>query len=100
MKKRLGYHLVCTYVFYVLLAVTFVWDYFYRDGEKLWRVGLIYITIFAARFLFSKTFLRKSKGAYVVTLVFIFFAMYLANVMNFMHLSHMIRFYILRLEYY
>ena len=56
MKKRLGYHLVCTYVFYVLLAVTFVWDYFYRDGEKLWRIGLIYITIFAARFLFSKTF--------------------------------------------
>ena len=46
MKKRLGYHLVCTYVFYVLLAVTFVWDYFYRDGEKLWRIGLIYITIF------------------------------------------------------
>ncbi|MDU1078084.1 MAG: hypothetical protein E7A11_13285 [Clostridium sp.] len=83
MKKRLGYHLLCTYIFYVLLAVTFVWDYFYRDGEKLWRIGLIYVTIFAARVLFSKTFLRKSKGVYVVTLVFIFFAMYLANVMNF-----------------
>ena len=69
MKKRLGYHLLCTYIFYVLLAVTFVWDYFYRDGEKLWRIGLIYVTIFAARVLFSKTFLRKSKGAYVVTLV-------------------------------
>lgn len=83
MKKSFSYDLKCTYLFYVLLALTFVWDYFCRGGEKAWRIGLIYITVFIARFLFSKTFLRKSKGAYVVTLVFIFFSMYLANVMNF-----------------
>ena len=83
MKNKLDYHLKCTYLFYVLLAVTFVWDYLYRGGEKSLRIGLIYITIFAARFLFSKTFLKKSRGGYVVTLVFIFFSMYLANVMNF-----------------
>lgn len=83
MKKNLSYDMKFTYLFYILLGVTFIWDYFSRGGEKAWRIGLIYITIFAARFLFSKTFLKKSKAAYVVTLVFIFFAMYLANVMNF-----------------
>lgn len=83
MKKNYSYDLKLTYFFYVLLAVTFVLDYFYRGGEKAFRIGLIYITIFAARILFTKTFLKKSRMAYVVTLIFIFFAMYLANVMNF-----------------
>ena len=83
MKKKLGYDVKCTYLFYILLAVTFVWDYFYRNGEKAGRIALIYITIFIARFLFSKTFLKKSKIAYVVLLIFIVFSMYLANVMNF-----------------
>lgn len=83
MKKDMTYDKVITYSFYLLLAVTLLWDVTLRGGEKAGRIGLIYITIFAARIVFTKTFLKRSKAAYVVTLTFIFFSMYLASVMNF-----------------
>lgn len=69
--------------FFILLALTAVYDISVRGGEKLWRIGLLYITISLAWVIFSKSFFRKSKSAYLVTLVFIFFSMYLANVFDF-----------------
>lgn len=83
MKRKIDLKSKITYFFYVLLAITLIWDYFFRTGEKLFRIILIYGTIFLARFLFNKTFLKRSKVAYYITIGFIFFAMYLANVMNF-----------------
>lgn len=83
MKKHMEYDTIITYIFYILLAITLVWDIFARDGGKVFRIGLIYITIFIASLLFNKTFLKKSKAAYVLALVFMFFSMYLANVMDF-----------------
>ncbi|MGG7176628.1 hypothetical protein ACQPU1_03470 [Clostridium paraputrificum] len=83
MKKKLKYDVAITYFFYILLAATLIWDLTSRGGEKAWRIGLIYLTTFVTRLLFTKTFLRRSKAAYVVTLAFIFISMYLANVLNF-----------------
>ena len=82
-NKSIGYDKAITYGFYILLALTLVYDVIVRDGEKVWRIGLIYVTIFVARFLFTKTFMKKSKVAYIVALIFIFISMYLANVWNF-----------------
>lgn len=83
MTKKITYDMKFTYLFYVLLAATMVWDFIYRDGIKFGRIILIYITIFASRIIFTKTFLKKSKISYMIVLSFIFFAMYLANVFNF-----------------
>lgn len=83
MKKKITYDTKITYLFYLLLAVTFIWDLIARDGVKSFRIGLILVTIVVARILFTKTFLKKSKAAYVVALVFIFISMYLANVLDF-----------------
>lgn len=83
MRKKMTYDIKYTYIFYILLAVTLVWDLIYRDGVKFGRILLIYGTIFAARILFTKTFLKKSKTSYMIALGFIFAAMYLANVCNF-----------------
>ncbi|MBI6871836.1 hypothetical protein [Clostridium aciditolerans] len=83
MKKHMKYDTIITYIFYILLATTLVWDIFARGSGKVFRIGLIYITIFIARLLFNKTFLKKSKAGYVLALIFIFFSMYLANVMDF-----------------
>lgn len=83
MKKKITYDTKITYLFYLLLAVTFIWDLIARDGVKSFRIGLILVTIVAARIVFTKTFLKKSKAAYVVALVFIFISMYLANVLDF-----------------
>lgn len=88
MKKQMKYDVKITYMFYLLLAITAVWDIFARNDEKVFRIALIYVTIFITRILFNKTFLNKSKAGYVVSLTFIFFSMYLANVMNFYSIPH------------
>ena len=88
MKKKLRYDVTITYLFYILLAVTLMWDITSRGGEKVWRIGLICLTILFARFIFTKTFLRRSKAAYVVSLAFIFISMYLANVLSFYGIPH------------
>lgn len=82
------YNSIITYIFYVLLTITLIWDIFAGGGGKVFRIVLIYITIFIVRWLFNKTFLKKSKAGYVLALVFIFFSMYLTNVMNFYSIPH------------
>lgn len=74
---------IVTYIFFVLLAITGVWDWMARNGEKLWRIGLIYITIIIAYIIFQKTFLKKYKDTYLIVLTFVFMSMYLANVWDF-----------------
>lgn len=72
-----------TMIFYILLFVTAIIDSLYRDGIKFWRIILIYVTIFVVRIIFNKTFLKKFLSAYIITLIFIFISMYLANVWDF-----------------
>lgn len=81
--KKLWTEDKATVSFYLLLIVTSIWDVLARGGVKVPRIILIGITILAAKILFTRTFLKKSRAAYLTTLAFIFFSMYLANVMNF-----------------
>ncbi|MGG7078043.1 hypothetical protein [Clostridium sardiniense] len=81
--KKLTYDSVITYLFLILLAITTVWDVIYRGGEKLPRIVLILVTVGLLKLFCRYTFFRKSKMTYVAVLIFIFFSMYLANVLNF-----------------
>lgn len=81
--RKLTYDSVITYLFLILLAVTAVWDVIYREGEKLPRIALILVTLVALKLFCRYTFFRKSKMTYVAIVIFIFFSMYLANILNF-----------------
>lgn len=87
MRTKFKYDFI-TIIFYILLAATAVWDYIYRDGGKLGRILLIYITIFIAKIIFTKTFMKQFNSLYKITLGFIFISMYLANVFNFYSLEY------------
>lgn len=83
MERNMTYDRVVTYLFLIVLAITTVWDIIYRGGEKIPRIILILVTLIILKLIFKHTFLRKSKVMYVAIEVFIFFSMYLANVLNF-----------------
>lgn len=80
MKKK---NKIITILFYILLIITLVWDYFARSGGKFGRIILIGVTIAAVVYIYNKTFFKKYNFLYGVTLFFIFISMYLANVFNF-----------------
>lgn len=71
-----------TIVFNVILFITAIWDYFARNGEKLMRCGLIFLTVWGAYILYKITFLNRSKAAYYIILVFIIISMYFGNVFD------------------
>lgn len=81
--KKLSYDTIVTYIFLILVAITGVWDLIYRGGGKLPRIVLIIATVVGVRLFFKFTFLRKCKMLYVCIIVFIFFSIYLANVLDF-----------------
>lgn len=78
-----GQYKLITSLFYILLFITAIWNYFYGEGEKLARIGLIMITILVDIYIFKKTFLKNYYYLYYVSLFFIFISMYLASVFNF-----------------
>ena len=80
---KLTYDKIVTYLFLIIIAITTVWDIVCRDGVKLPRIALILVTLLIFDFIFKRSFLRKSKMKYVAIIIFIFFSMYLANVLNF-----------------
>ncbi|WP_194192271.1 DUF2238 domain-containing protein [Clostridium chrysemydis] len=86
--KKISYDRLITFAFYILLIGTAIFDGIYRDGVKLPRIALIFVTIIGLRILFTQTFLKKSRAMYVAILVFVFLSMYLANVMNFYNIEY------------
>ncbi|MGL4571163.1 MAG: hypothetical protein ACRCVJ_08875 [Clostridium sp.] len=80
---KLTYDKIVTYTFLIIIAITTVWDIACRGGEKIPRIVLILGTLLVLDVLFKRSFLRKSKMTYVAIVIFIFFSMYLANVLNF-----------------
>ena len=67
----------------IILIVTAVYDFIFRDGEKLFRIGLMAVTLWIMYFIYKKTFLRKSRLSFYLIYSFIFGAMYLGNVFDF-----------------
>lgn len=81
--KRLNMVDLITYLFYLLLIFTGLWDWFLRNGEKTFRIILILGTIEVFRIIYKNTFMSKYKVIYYCVLSFIFISMYLANIFNF-----------------
>lgn len=67
----------------IILIVTAVYDFIFRDGEKFFRIGLMAVTLWIMYFIYKKTFLRKSRLSFYLIYSFIFGAMYLGNVFDF-----------------
>ena len=67
----------------VILFFTAIYDFIFRDGEKIFRIILMAITLWIVYFVYKKTFLRKSRIIFYLIYSFIVGAMYLGNVFDF-----------------
>lgn len=67
----------------VILIITAIYDFWFRGGEKLFRIGLMAITLWIMYGVYKKTFLRKTRISFYLIYSFIFGAMYLGNVFDF-----------------
>ena len=77
--KALGLNLISM----VILIITAIYDFMFRGGEKLFRIGLMAITLWIMYGEKTKTFLRKTRISFYLIYSFIFGAMYLGNVFDF-----------------
>lgn len=66
-----------------ILVITAIYDFMFRGGEKLFRIGLITVTLWLMYFFYKKTFLRKARISFYLIYSFIIGAMYLGNVFDF-----------------
>lgn len=74
---------IITILFYVLLVITAIWDFFVRSGGKILRILLIAVVLLLIYYIYKKSFLKKYNFLYKITLFFVFISMYLANVFDF-----------------
>ncbi|MGG7144347.1 hypothetical protein ACQPVP_12890 [Clostridium nigeriense] len=82
-NKNINKEFIVIAIFTLVLVITSIYDFFARDGEKLFRIGLTFITIVLTYLLYKKSFLKGSKIIYYINIVFIILSMYLASVWNF-----------------
>ncbi|MDB1962000.1 hypothetical protein, partial [Clostridium tertium] len=75
-------------IFTLLLIITAIHDFMVRDGEKLFRIGLTFVTIVGAYLLYIKSFLKGSRIIYYINMSFIFLSMYLASVWDFYSITN------------
>lgn len=66
-----------------ILVITAIYDFIFRDGEKLFRIGLMAVTLWIMYFVYKKTFLRKARISFYLIYSFIVGAMYLGNIFDF-----------------
>ena len=72
----------------LLLAITAVYDFIFKNGIKFPRILLLVVTIGGMYIVYKKSFLSRSKTSYYMILIFIFLAMYLGNVWDFYGIPH------------
>ena len=70
-------------LFTVVLIITSIYDFFIKDGEKLFRILLTLITVILVYLLYIKSFLKGISLIYYINMIFIFLSMYLASIWNF-----------------
>lgn len=75
--------LIVNLITMVILVITAIYDFMFRGGEKLFRIGLMAITLWIMYFVYKKTFLRKARISFYLIYFFIIGAMYLGNVFDF-----------------
>lgn len=82
-EKRVNREFIVAAIFTIVLIITSIYDFFVRDGEKLFRIALTFVTIVLVYLLFIKSFLKGSKTIYYINMTFILLSMYLASVWDF-----------------
>ena len=87
-EKRSNRELIVAEIFTVILIITGIYDYFARDGEILFRIGLTFVTIILVYLLFIKGFLKGARIIYYINMTFVFLSMYLASVWNFYSITN------------
>lgn len=87
-EKRTNRELIVAEIFTVILIITGIYDFFARDGEKLFRIGLTFVTVILVYLLFIKSFLKGARIIYYINMIFVFLSMYLASVWNFYSITN------------
>ncbi|MCF0147745.1 MAG: hypothetical protein HUJ77_05025 [Clostridium sp.] len=87
-EKGSNRELMVAIIFTVVLIITAIYDFLARDGEKLFRIGLTFITVALVYLSFIKTFLKGAKTIYYINIFFVFLSMYLASVWNFYSITN------------
>lgn len=82
-EKRVNKEFIVAVIFTIVLIITAIYDFFARDGEKLFRIALTFVTVVLVYLLFIKSFLKGSKVIYYINMTFILLSMYLASVWDF-----------------
>lgn len=82
-SKKITYEKVITISFLIVLVITLIFNMFFWGGRKTARIILTAGTVIAFWIFFRFTFLKKSKAAYIATLIFIIMAMYFGNILDF-----------------
>lgn len=69
-------------LFLTTLIATLVYDYLLNYGTKTYRIILTICIVLIVWFIFNKVLIRTSKFSYYCILAFIFFSMYMGNILN------------------
>lgn len=67
----------------VVLIVTAICDFIFFNGDKLFRVVLMAVTLWLMYFVYKRTFLKKSRVSFYLLFIFIVGSMYLGSIFEF-----------------
>jgi CDP-diglyceride synthetase len=87
-EKNHNNELIFAISFIGVLLATSIYYLINIDIEKLFRIGLTFITILGVYSLYIRTFLKGAKVIYYINMLFIFLSMYLASVLDFYSITN------------
>lgn len=87
-EKNHNNELILAISFIGVLLVTSIYYLINIDIEKIFRIGLTFITILGVYLLYIKTFLKGARVIYYMNMTFIFLSMYLASVLDFYSITN------------
>lgn len=67
----------------IVLIITSIFNFIFFKGNKIFKIGLIIVTLWLMYFIYKKTFLKKSRISFYLLFSFIIGAMYFGSVFNF-----------------
>lgn len=87
-KNNINKEFIVLAIFTVILIATSIYYFILGDFEKIFRIGLTFVTIVLVYLLYKNSFLKGCRVIYYMNLIFIFLSMYLASVWNFYSISN------------
>lgn len=80
-------NILATFVFYFILVISAIINYFVSEGDKLQRILIIFALVLVLSLAFKLAFFKKITDIYLPLLLFVFFSTYCARVLNFYSLD-------------